>query len=173
MSNAELFRRIGAEVEARLGALGLEARGHVGADVAEEWRHRVPGLAPDASLDWVAFDFPGLTVWDAHVGVLADFTGTTPRATVGLHVLLPHWRAALELLGRGNEATMNALEIEAEPKPQISEMQLNDPWRELDPERAEDEVGRLAERAVELYRLVRPRLAELALAIEASRGFVE
>ena len=170
MSNVELFRRVRAEVEARLGALGLEARGHLGADLADEWRRRVPGLAADASLDWVAFDFPGLTVWDAHVGVLADF-GAPSRATVGLHILQPHWRAALELLGRGDEATMNALEIEVEPKPQISEMQLNDPWSELDLNRMTDEARRLAGRAVELYRLVRPRLAELPIAIEASRGF--
>lgn len=170
MSKAMLLRRVGAEVEARLGAAGLAARGHVGADLADEWRRHVPGLPAEASLDWVAFDFPGLSVWDAHLGVLADFAAAPPRCTVGLHILQPHWRAALALLGRGDEATTNALEIEAEPKPEIREVQLNDAWRELDAAQLDGEVERLATRAVELYRLVLPRLAGLPIAIEALRG---
>lgn len=170
MSEAELLRRVGAEVEARLGALGLAARAHVGADLADEWRRRVPSLPADVSLDWVAFDFPGLSVWDAHLGLLVDSAAGSPRCCVGLHVLFPYWRAALELLARGDEATMNALEIDAEPRPQIHEIQLNDPWRALDAGALDAEIERLAVRAVELYRLVQPRLVELPIAIEAMRG---
>ena len=170
MSGAELFRRVGTEVESRLRALGLETRGHVGAEVEAEWRQRVPALPADVSLDWVAYDFPGLAVWDAHLGVLADFDHSPPRCTVGLHILQPHWRAALELLTHCDERTMDALEIEAEPKPQIREVQLNDPWRDLDLDELDAEVDRLAARAVELYRLVEPCLAELPIAIEAMGG---
>jgi hypothetical protein len=167
VSDPALLRRVGAEVERRLAALGLASRAHLGPDVADEWRRRILTVPPDASLNWVAFDFPGLSVWDVHLGVLAELDAQPARATVGLHVFQPHWRTTLALLARGDESMARALEIEARVATEIQEVQLNDPWRELDLGRPDEEVEWLATRAVELYRLVRPRIAELAVAIEA------
>jgi hypothetical protein len=50
-----------------------------------------PELGLDASVDWVAFGFPGMDDYDAHVGVLVD-TDTWPlQCEVGVHVANDLW----------------------------------------------------------------------------------
>lgn len=162
MNELALLRRIGSAVEARLRKAGLEARAHVGHDVRDAWRERIPDLPSDASLNWVAIDFPGLPVWDAHLGVLADFGYQPPRSTVGLHVLEEHWQMALAVLAGGDATRARLLEGDATRAVAVREVQLNDGWGELDAGNLEAEADRLAARATELYSVVQRVAAELA-----------
>jgi hypothetical protein len=45
-----------------------------------------PDLGLDASVDWVAFGFPEIPDYMAHVGVLLDTDVWLPRCEVGLHI---------------------------------------------------------------------------------------
>jgi hypothetical protein len=163
------FRFIGAEVRTRLGAARLETTDHVGADLRSAWLARLPRLPEDVSLNWVAFDFPGLSVWDLHIGVLAHLETWPATCTVGLHVLEPHWPAVEALLARESWQADGWLGDQPVRVASIEEVQLNDPVDKLNLNDLPGEADRLVNRAVQLYGLLRPLALELAGQITSRR----
>ena len=95
------FRRIGRLVEAELMQRFPEARAHVGADVRDEALERQPQFNGDPPVDWVAFSFAGLVMWDVHVGVVCDLSAAVPTCHVGFHTsdqFWPEFEEAIETL---------------------------------------------------------------------------
>jgi hypothetical protein len=160
------FRVVGGEVRNRLASARIETHEHVGADLRSVWLARIPRLPEDVNLNWVAFDFHGVSVWDLHIGVTANLEAWPATCTVGLHVLESRWPAVEELLARQPWQANGWLAEEPSRVASIEEIQLNDAEGKLDLNDLPAEADRLANRAVQLYQLVRPLAAELAQSAE-------
>ena len=156
------FRGVGGEVRSRLASARLETHEHVGADMRSAWLARLTRLPEDISLNWVAFDFPGVSVWDLHVGVTANLEVWPATCTVGLQVHESRWLAVEAFLAGQPWQTNGWLAEEPSRVASIEEIQLNDPEGKLDLNALPAEADRLANRAVQLYQLVGPLASELA-----------
>jgi hypothetical protein len=148
------FRAVGDIVCARLARDFPDIAAHVGEDyrrdAIERWANPLPPL------DWVAFSFPGHSMWDLHVGVVARLDVWPALCQVGVH-----WTAkaapAVEMVVRGVD-WRNAVGALGElvDSPAVGEIQQRDLARPLDPIDLAGEATRFAERAVRYYTVMRP-----------------
>ncbi|MEZ5102539.1 MAG: hypothetical protein R3C15_22630 [Thermoleophilia bacterium] len=118
-----------------------------------------PDLGHRVAVDWVAFGFPGLPFYDAHVGCVFETAGWPVRVHVGLHLrahLAGRLAGALDAVdwsaAVGREPERDVVEA-------VGEHRLRDPRRELDLADPAAEADRLAARAVAYWTIARPLLA--------------
>jgi hypothetical protein len=156
------FRAVGRAVSESLGARFPGAAAHVGEDCRSEAGLRYPHLSR-LPLDWVAFSFPGVVVWDLHVGVVADLRSATPTVSVGVHATPALWTrlaAALEgvdwLRVGGEMLVFNDARV-------VGEKQLIERPRPLNLSDLPGEVTRLAGQATRYYELVAPLPQDIGL----------
>lgn len=116
-----------------------------------------PDLGHRVALDWVAFGFPGVPFYDAHVGCVFETAGWPVRVHVGLHL---RTHLAERLAGAIDWQAAVGLVPERDVVEAVGEHRLRDPRRELDLADPAAEADRLAERASAYWRtassLLRP-----------------
>lgn len=156
------FRAVGHDACQRLWERFPDAAAFVGEDCRQEARARYPHLTA-LHLDWVAFAFHGVVMWDLHIGVVADLAARPPMVRVGVHstpALWPRLGPVLEALDwqvlAGGALALNEAGA-------IGEVQLNEPARPLALRDLAGDVGRLAERAARYYEIVAPLVVEAGI----------
>ena len=149
-----LFFRVVAEaVVARLASECPGIAAHVGEDYREEaierWRRLLPPL------DWVAFSFPGYSMWDLHVGVVARLDVWPALCQAGVH-WTPAVAGAIDPLVRSVDwRAVSGAPGELVESPEVGEIQQRDLQRPLDPIDLAGEAGRFIERAIRYYAAMR------------------
>ena len=150
------FRAVGDAVVDRLGSECPGIAAHVGEDYRREaidrWRRLLPPL------DWVAFSFPGYSMWDLHVGVVARLDVWPALCQAGVH-----WTPAV---ARDIEPLVRSVDWQAvvgspgelADSPEVGEIQQRDLQRPLDPIDLAGEASRFIERAIRYYAAMRKRL---------------
>ncbi|MBI2215793.1 MAG: hypothetical protein HYU51_00715 [Candidatus Rokubacteria bacterium] len=149
------FRALGDAVCARLWERFPDAMACVGEDYVSEARARWGHLAR-LPLDWVAFGFPGVLMWDMHVGVVADLTRETPTISVGPHGTAGVWTKLAPALEAIDWPAVTGQKLVFNDARVVGEKQLIEPPRALDLRDLAGEVTRLADRAVRYYEIVAP-----------------
>ena len=148
------FRAVGEAVTAQLVARfpGIEA--HVGEDYRREAIARIGSLLPP--LHWVAFSFPGYSMWDLHVGCVARLDVWPAQCQVGVHWMAPVAETIEPLVRAVNWATAVGTAGELAESPAVAEIQQRDLAQPLDTMNLAGEAERLAGRAIRYYTVVRP-----------------
>ena len=156
------FRAIAREACARLWERFPGAAAFVGEDCRREAAARYPHLT-HLPLDWVAFAFEGVVMWELHVGVVANLARRPPAIQIGVHTTPPLWPRLgppLEALDWqalvGEKLTLNEARV-------IGEIQLVEPIRPLALSDLAGEAVRLAERAIAYYEVVAPLAREAGI----------
>ncbi|MBI1735794.1 MAG: hypothetical protein HYR51_11530 [Candidatus Rokubacteria bacterium] len=147
------FRVVGDEVVSRLAPALPGIAAHVGEDYRREAIDRWQSLLPP--LDWVAFSFPGYSMWDLHVGVVARLDVWPALCQAGVH-----WTAAvagvIEPLVRSVDwPAVTGAPGELADSPNVGEIQQRDHQRPLDPIDLAGEASRFIERAIRYYAAMR------------------
>ena len=154
------FRAVGHEVCARLSPAFPGIAAHVGEDYRPEAIARLDNPLPP--LDWVAFSFPGYTMWDLHVGVVARLDQSPPLAQAGIHwtttvaadiapiIQSIDWRAAVGTTG------------ELANSPAVQEIQQRDVADPLDVHHLASEALRYADRALRYYTAIHDRVSQIS-----------
>jgi hypothetical protein len=156
------FRAVGQEACRRLWERFPDAVAFVGEDCRREAAARYPHLAR-LPLDWVAFAFPGLVMWDLHVGVVADLAAQPAVVQVGVHATPPVWPRLRPLLDTVDWQALVGETLAVTEASVVGEVQLNEPARRLALPDLAGEVARLAERAARYYEIVAPLLPRTGL----------
>ncbi len=162
------FRAVGEAVCARLRGRFPHATACVGEDYLSDARARW-GHLQRLPLDWVAFGFRGVVMWDLHVGVVADLTRATPLVTVGPHATAGVWTKLAPALDRIDWPAVTGAELVFNDARVVGEKQLIEPPRPLDLGDLAGEVGRIADRAARYYELVAPLSVEAGIVPPAGR----
>ncbi len=147
------FRAVGHEACGRLWRRFPGAAAYVGDDCRREAAARYPHLER-LYLDWVAFAFRGIAMWDLHIGVVADLTCQPATIQVGVHttpLLWPRLQPALEALDWQALAGEKLAFHDSRP---VAELQLVEPARALNLSDLPGEVKRLADRVTRYYEIV-------------------
>jgi len=149
------FRAVGQEACARLWDRFPGAVAFVGEDCRGEAGARWPHLAR-LPLDWVALAFPGVVMWDLHVGVVADLTARPPVVRVGIHASPPVWSRLGPLVTTLDWSALAGTRLVNHEARVVGEMQLVEPPRALALSDLAGEASRLAERATRYYEITSP-----------------
>lgn len=156
------FRAVGREACGRLWRRFPSAAAYVGDDYRREAAARYPHLER-LYLDWVAFAFRGISMWDLHIGVVADLTSQPATIQVGVHttpLLWPRLRSSLEPLDWQTRAGEKLVFHDSRA---VAELQLVEPARTLNLADLFGEVKRLADRVARYYEVVAETLAETGI----------
>lgn len=147
------FRVVGDAVVARLAPEFPGIAAHVGEDYRRDAIDRWQRLLPP--LDWVAFSFPGYSMWDLHVGVVARLDVWPALCQAGVH-WTPAIAGEIEPMVRSVDwhAVIGAPGERAE-SPEVGEIQQRDQQRPLDPIDLAGEASRFIERAIRYYAAMR------------------
>jgi hypothetical protein len=156
------FRAVGRAVTERLWTRFPGAAAHVGDDCRSEAGLRYPHLV-HLPLDWVAFSFPGVVVWDLHVGVVADLRRATPTISVGVHATPGVWTRLVPSLEAVDWTAAMGARLVFNDARVVGEKQMNEPARALDLRDLPGEVARLADRAARYYEIAAPLPVEIGL----------
>lgn len=156
------FRVVGDEACRRLWERFPDAAAFVGDDCRREAMARYPHLAR-LPLDWVAFAFRGVVMWDLHVGVVADLARRPPVIQVGVHATPPLWPRLAPMLEALDWQALVGEKLALNDARVVGEIQLVEPARPLDLSDLAGEVPRLADRAVRYYEIVAPLPAEAGI----------
>jgi hypothetical protein len=149
------FRAIGRAASEHLWPRFPGAAAHVGEDCRSEAGLRYPHLTC-LPLDWVAFSFPGVVVWDLHVGVVADLRRPKPTISVGIHATPEVWTRLVPALEAVDWAAVTGEKLVFNDARVVGEKQLIEPARTLDVSDLTGEVSRLGDRAARYYEIVAP-----------------
>jgi hypothetical protein len=150
------FRVVGQGVVARLAPELPGVAAHVGEDYRRQAIDRWDRLLPP--LDWVALSFPGYSMWDLHVGVVARLDGWPALCQAGLH-WTPAVAAEIEPLVRSVDwPAVSGGPGELVESPEVGEIQQRDRARPLDPIDLAGEARRFTERAIRYYAAMRRTL---------------
>lgn len=156
------FRAIGHEVCVKLWERFPDAAAFVGEDCRREAAQRYPHLA-SLPLDWVAFAFRRVVMWDLHVGVVADLSHRPPTIQVGVHATPPLWSRLGPLLEALDWQALAGEKLDLNEAKVIGEIQLVEPARSLALSDLASEVSRLADRVTRYYEIVAPLPAEAGI----------
>lgn len=157
------FRAIAHETCQHLWERFPHAAAFVGEDCRREAVVRYPHLA-SLNLDWVAFAFRGIVMWDLHIGVVADLAAQPAVIRVGVHTTPPLWPRLGPALEARDWPPLVGEKLEFNDAQAIGEVQLNEPAHPLPLSDLAGEALRLADRAVRFYEIVAPLLPEVGLA---------
>lgn len=156
------FRAVGDEACCRLWERFPDAAAFVGDDCRREAMARYPHLAR-LPLDWVAFAFRGVVMWDLHVGVVVDLARRPPVIQVGVHTTPPLWPRLAPMLEALDWQALMGEKLALNDARVVGEVQLVEPARPLDLSDLAGEVPRLADRAVRYYEIVAPLPVEAGI----------
>lgn len=156
------FRAVGQEACRRLWERFPDAAAFVGEDCRREAAARYPHLAR-LPLDWVAFAFRGLVMWDLHIGVVADLGAGPPTIQVGIHTTPALWPRLHPVLRAVAWEALVGQKLAVTEASVVGEIQLSEPARPLALSDLGGEVPRLAERAAGYYEIVAPLLPRAGL----------
>ncbi len=156
------FRAVGDEACRRLWPRFPAAAAFVGEDCRSEARLRYPHLAR-LPLDWVALAFPGVIMWDLHVGVIAELDRWPPLTHVGVHATPPLWPRLGPVLERLDWPALAGEPLRRHEARAVGEIQLREAARPLDLADLGGEALRLADRAARYYEIVAPLPAEAGI----------
>jgi hypothetical protein len=148
------FRAVGEIVTARLTPTFPGIVAHVGEDHRREAVDRLQNLLPP--LHWVAFSFPGYSMWELHVGCVARLDLWPAVCQVGIHWMEPVAREIAPLVRSVNWETAVGTAGEFSESPAVAEIQQRDLARPLDTIDLAGEAQRFAERAIRYYTATRP-----------------
>ena len=141
------FRAIALAACSRLWERFPDAAAFVGEDCRRAAMARYPHLA-NLSLNWVAFAFRGVVMWDLHVGVVADLAHRPPVIQVGVHTTPALWPRLAPVLEALDWEALVGEKLALNHARSIGEIQLNEPARPLTLSDLAGDVPRLADRAV-------------------------
>jgi hypothetical protein len=156
------FRAVGDAVCARLRERFPHATACVGEDHVSEARIRW-GHLQRLPLDWVAFGFRGVLMWDLHVGVVTDLTHATPLVSVGPHGTAVVWTKLAPALGAIDWPSITGQALVFNDARAVGEKQLIERPRPLDLHDLAGEAERIAERAARYYEIVARLPAEVGI----------
>lgn len=159
------FRAVGEEAARRLRRRFPGAAAFVGEDCRSEARLRYPHLLR-LPLDWVALAFPGVVMWELHVGVIAELAESSPAAHVGVHATPALWTRLGAVLGGLDWPALAGERLHRHESRVVGEIQLVESARPLDLADLAGEARRLAERAARYYEVVAPLLPEAGIVPE-------
>jgi len=156
------FRAIAHEAGGRLSERFPDVVAFVGEDCRREAMARYPHL-PRVPLDWVAFAFRGVVMWELHVGVVADLARRPPVVQTGVHTTPALWPRLGPMLEALDWQTLVGEKLALREARVIGEVQLVEPARPLALSDLAGEVLRLADRVVHYYEIVAPLPAEAGI----------
>lgn len=146
------FVTVRDRVQERLADLG--AKGVVGEFDREKAMVLFPELGYRVPVDWVAFGFPELAFYDAHIGVILETSEWPVKAHVGLHLTEALWRQLRTRIDSIDWTVAVGRTPEHSVAGSVREHRLCDAARLFDFAAIERESDDLAERAVAYYRAV-------------------
>ncbi|MBI4608692.1 MAG: hypothetical protein HY726_06785 [Candidatus Rokubacteria bacterium] len=156
------FRAIAHEACAHLWEQFPGATAFVGEDCRGEAAVRYPHLAR-LPLDWVAFAFEGVVMWDLHIGVVTNLARHRPAIQVGVHTTPPLWPRLAPMLEALDWQALVGEKLALNEARVIGEIQLVEPARPLIFADLAGEVFRLAERVARYYAIVAPLPVEAGI----------
>ncbi|MFQ5520077.1 MAG: hypothetical protein ACE5FK_01655 [Candidatus Methylomirabilia bacterium] len=156
------FRAIAREASERIWDRFPDAAAFVGEDCRLEAAQRYPHLAR-LPLDWVAFAFRGVVMWDLHIGVVADLARRPPAIQVGVHTTPHLWPRLGPMLEALDSQALAGEKLALTHATVVNEMQLNEPSRSMQLSDLGGEVSLLAERVARYYAIVAPLPAEAGI----------
>jgi hypothetical protein len=154
------FRAVGHEVSVRLARAFPGVAAHVGEDYRRAAIARLNHPLPP--LDWVAFSFPGYSMWDLHIGVVARLDVWPALGQVGVHWTGAVAREIAPLVQGVDWSTAVGSVGELAESPAVGEIQQRDVADRLDVNDLAGEARRYAERAIRYYTVFRPLLVHAA-----------
>lgn len=117
---------------------------------------KFPEMGEDVPLDWVAFGFSGMDMYDYHIGILLQVHDWPVKYLVGLHIMdLYITDHALELVRSEVDAIDWKKAVGLDPTyvydEAVREHRWLDPVQELDFANIDDEIEKIAQRAIKYY----------------------
>ena len=123
---------------------------------------KLPDLGERVPLDWVAFGFSGLDLYDFHVGVILLMEDWPVKYHIGLHIMDPVWplvQKEVELIdwkkGMGLDPTYVF-------ESAVREHRYLDPVRKLRFNDLDGEINHISDRVIRFYRISAPVAAHRA-----------
>ena len=156
------FRAVGHTACVKLWERFPDVVAFVGEDCRREASVRYPHLS-HLPLDWVAFAFRGVVMWDLHVGVVANLAHRPPTIQVGVHATPPIWSRLGPLLETLDWQALAGEKLVLNEAAVIGEIQLVESARPLALADLAGDVPRLAERVTRYYEIVAPLPVEAGI----------
>jgi hypothetical protein len=151
------FRAVAHEVCARLASTFPGVAAHVGEDYRRAAIERLNNPLPP--LDWVAFSFPGYSMWDLHVGVVARLDVSPAVAQAGIHWTTKVAADIAPIVQSIDWPTAVGAAGELAESPAVQEIQQRDLADPLDVHHLVSEVTRYTTRAVRYYTAMHDRVS--------------
>jgi len=156
------FRALAHEACSRLWERFPEVVAFVGEDCRPEAAARYPHLT-SLNLNWVALAFPGVRMWDLHIGAVANLRHDPALIQVGVHSTPPLWARLGPRLEALDWQALLGQKLGLGEASVVGEVQLNEPARPLGLADLPGEVSRVADRMARYYTIVAPVPAEAGI----------
>jgi hypothetical protein len=123
---------------------------------------KLPHLGDKVPLDWVAFGFSGLDLYDYHIGVILLMENWPVKYHIGLHIMDPLW----PFIQKEVETIDWKMRIGSDPaytfQAPVHEHRFLDPTREINFSDLDCEIQHISERVIHFYRASAPVAANWA-----------
>ena len=123
---------------------------------------KLPHLGEKVPLDWVAFGFSGIDLYDFHIGVILLMHEWPVKYHIGLHIMAPLWpsvRKEIELIDWKKDVGLDPIYLFEAP---VQEHRWLDPNRELNFRDLESELRHISDRVIRFYTASAPAAAKWA-----------
>lgn len=123
---------------------------------------KLPHLGEKVPLDWVAFGFFGIDLYDFHIGVILLMNEWPVKYHIGLHIMDPLWpsvRKEVELIDWKKGVGLDPTYLFEAP---VREHRWLDPTRELNFRDLENEVRHISDRVIRFYKASAPAAVKWA-----------
>jgi len=120
---------------------------------------KLPHLGEKVPLDWVAFGFYGIDLYDFHIGVILLMEEWPVQYHIGLHIMEPIWSSvknAAQSIDWKKDVGLDSAYVFEAP---VREHRYVDPMRELDFSDLDGEIKHMADRVISYYRTSAPLAA--------------
>jgi hypothetical protein len=157
----EFYDRIAREVEKALRPQYPLLEPDVGPRDRARAMTKFPELGEKVPLDWVAFGFFGIDLYDFHIGVILLMKDWPVRYHMGLHIMDSTWSFVQKeaALIDWKKNGLNPTYVFEAP---VREHRYIDPVREFDFSNLDGEIKHISDRVIHFYRTSAPVAAKWA-----------
>jgi hypothetical protein len=122
---------------------------------------KLPHLGEKVPLDWVAFGFFGIDLYDFHIGVILLMEDWPVKYHIGLHIMDPIWSSVEKEAGSigWKEEGLDPSYVFEAP---VREHRYLDPVREINFSDLDSEVRHISDRVIRFYKTSAPVAAKWA-----------
>jgi len=123
---------------------------------------KLPHLGDNVPLDWVAFGFSGLDLYDFHIGVILLMDDWPVKYHIGLHIMDPLWPSVQKEVESIDWKKGIGIDPAYAFQAPVHEHRFLDPVREINFKDLDREVRHISDRVIRFYRTSAPVAAKWA-----------